>query len=186
VTASAARATVPRWRSTSGDARLSQEAAVPFNCSRCHCLYFPSLLSLQALRLQSAVCAFQVARDAMAPRRQMSMKSYDCSASAATRRSARSIRQTLALPVQLSMNVKLAFYTQPTRSTHQCERSRCERRHLATRHVSAWHRRYGTVRRFPGSLREDLRRTSMLYVAGIVAAVLFVYLFAALIRPEWF
>jgi len=26
----------------------------------------------------------------------------------------------------------------------------------------------------------------MLYLAGIVSAVLFVYLFTALIRPEWF
>jgi len=26
----------------------------------------------------------------------------------------------------------------------------------------------------------------MLYLAGIVSAVLFIYLFTALIRPEWF
>jgi len=26
----------------------------------------------------------------------------------------------------------------------------------------------------------------MLYLAGVVSAVLFVYLFTALIRPEWF
>ncbi|HUI27376.1 MAG TPA: K(+)-transporting ATPase subunit F [Candidatus Kryptonia bacterium] len=36
-------------------------------------------------------------------------------------------------------------------------------------------------------MREDLRRTTtMIYVTAGVSLFLFVYLFAALIRPEWF
>jgi K+-transporting ATPase KdpF subunit len=35
-------------------------------------------------------------------------------------------------------------------------------------------------------LREDLRAAPMIYLAAAVSAFLFVYLFTALIRPEWF
>jgi len=35
-------------------------------------------------------------------------------------------------------------------------------------------------------MRKHLREELMIYITGVVAAFLFVYLFAALIRPEWF
>jgi K+-transporting ATPase KdpF subunit len=46
--------------------------------------------------------------------------------------------------------------------------------------------RNGVVLSVHDRMRENLRGKTMIYLTAIVAAFLFVYLFAALIRPEWF
>jgi len=46
----------------------------------------------------------------------------------------------------------------------------------------------GVVLPVPGRLRKNIRSevAAMIYVTAIIALFLFVYLFTALIRPEWF
>jgi len=47
-------------------------------------------------------------------------------------------------------------------------------------------REHDPVLRVHQRLREDLRRPAMIYLTAAVSLFLFVYLFTALIRPEWF
>jgi K+-transporting ATPase KdpF subunit len=47
-------------------------------------------------------------------------------------------------------------------------------------------RRNAVVLSVHDRMRENLRGKTMIYFTAVVAAFLFVYLFAALIRPEWF
>jgi K+-transporting ATPase KdpF subunit len=42
------------------------------------------------------------------------------------------------------------------------------------------------VSRFRDRLRKDLRKTSVIYVTAVLTALVMIYLFAALIRPERF
>jgi K+-transporting ATPase KdpF subunit len=59
---------------------------------------------------------------------------------------------------------------------------------LAAGDVFSWSRIYGLVSPVRGRLRKNIgsEATAMIYVTAIVALFLLVYLFTALIRPEWF
>jgi K+-transporting ATPase KdpF subunit len=57
---------------------------------------------------------------------------------------------------------------------------------LATSNVLLGARIDGLVLRFHYGVRENLRGAIMIYLTGAVALFLFVYLSAALMRPEWF
>jgi hypothetical protein len=57
---------------------------------------------------------------------------------------------------------------------------------LAARDVRARARKYGRLSRVYTRLRTHLRATAMTYVTIAVTAAVIVYLFTALIRPEWF
>jgi K+-transporting ATPase KdpF subunit len=63
-----------------------------------------------------------------------------------------------------------------------------ESRVLAAGNVFSRNYSNGVVFPVPGRLRKNIRSeaTTMIYVTAIVALFLFVYLFTALIRPEWF
>jgi K+-transporting ATPase KdpF subunit len=63
-----------------------------------------------------------------------------------------------------------------------------ESRDLAASNVFSRNYSNGVVFPVPGRLRKNIRSeaTTMIYVTAIVALFLFVYLFTALIRPEWF
>ncbi|MBV8894106.1 MAG: potassium-transporting ATPase subunit F [Acidobacteria bacterium] len=56
---------------------------------------------------------------------------------------------------------------------------------MATGNVRTGVGRYGPVLRPSRRMREDLR-CSMIYLTGVVAALVFAYLLTAMIRPEWF
>jgi K+-transporting ATPase KdpF subunit len=47
-------------------------------------------------------------------------------------------------------------------------------------------RRYGAVVPVYRRMRKNLKDVTMIYLTAAVSLFLFVYLFAALIRPEWF
>ena len=66
------------------------------------------------------------------------------------------------------------------------EIGRHESNSLATGNVLLGTRIDGLVLRIHRSVREDLRGAAMIYLTSAVALFLFVYLSAALIRPEWF
>jgi K+-transporting ATPase KdpF subunit len=57
---------------------------------------------------------------------------------------------------------------------------------LATSNVSFGARIDGLVLRLHYGVRKDLTGAAMIYLTGAVSLFLFAYLFAALIRPEWF
>ena len=61
-------------------------------------------------------------------------------------------------------------------------------RDLAAGNVFSRNFSYGFVFPVPGRLRKNIRSeaTTMIYVAATIALLLFIYLFIALIRPEWF
>ena len=44
----------------------------------------------------------------------------------------------------------------------------------------------GIVLSVSDRLRENLRRGLMIYLTAAIAALLFIYLFVAMVRPEWF
>jgi hypothetical protein len=52
--------------------------------------------------------------------------------------------------------------------------------------VHVRHRHHVSLLRVSYRLREHLKRKTMIYIAAAVAALLFVYLLANLVRPEWF
>ena len=58
--------------------------------------------------------------------------------------------------------------------------------HRPVRHVPAGPCRHGALLFVLKSLREDLGGQAMIYITAVVAAFLLVYLFTALVRPEWF
>src|SRR5262245_42709947 len=80
-----------------------------------------------------------------------------------------------------------AWHTFCDTRSPQCIR-RCvdESRALVPGHVRARRGGHGDVPAVPRCLRTDLRRTDMLVLTAAVSAFLFVYLFTALIRLEWF
>jgi K+-transporting ATPase KdpF subunit len=57
---------------------------------------------------------------------------------------------------------------------------------LAARAVPAGAGRVGADVRVHGRLRESLRDRPMIWLTVLVTLFLFIYLFAALLRPEWF
>jgi K+-transporting ATPase KdpF subunit len=63
-----------------------------------------------------------------------------------------------------------------------------ESRVLVAGNVHSRNYSHGVVFPVPGRLRKNIRSeaTTMIYVTAIIALFLFVYLFTALIRPEWF
>jgi K+-transporting ATPase KdpF subunit len=65
---------------------------------------------------------------------------------------------------------------------------RNESRVLVAGNVFSGNYSHGVVFPVPGQLRKNIRSeaTTMIYVAALIALFLFVYLFTALIRPEWF
>lgn len=65
---------------------------------------------------------------------------------------------------------------------------RNESRVLAAGNVLSGNYSHGVVPPVPGRLRKNIRSeaTAMIYVTAIIVLFLFVYLFTALIRPEWF
>ena len=58
--------------------------------------------------------------------------------------------------------------------------------HLATGDAYPRTREYGYLSRLESQRAKRSEEEPMLYLAGAVAGFLFVYLFTALIRPEWF
>jgi len=65
---------------------------------------------------------------------------------------------------------------------------RNESRLLAAGNVLSGNYSNGVVPPVPGRLRKNIRSevATMIYVTAIIALFLFIYLFTALIRPEWF
>jgi len=63
-----------------------------------------------------------------------------------------------------------------------------ESRVLAAGNVFSRNYSNGVVFPVPGRMRKNIssEATTMIYVVAIVSLFLFVYLFTALIRPEWF
>jgi K+-transporting ATPase KdpF subunit len=63
-----------------------------------------------------------------------------------------------------------------------------ESRVLVAGNVFSGNYSHGVVLPVPGRLRKNIRSeaTAMIYVTAIIVLFLFVYLFTALIRPEWF
>jgi K+-transporting ATPase KdpF subunit len=63
-----------------------------------------------------------------------------------------------------------------------------ESRDLAAGNVFSRNYSNALVFTVPGRLRKNIRgeATAMIYVTAIIVLFLFVYLFTALIRPEWF
>jgi K+-transporting ATPase KdpF subunit len=63
-----------------------------------------------------------------------------------------------------------------------------ESRVLVAGNVFSRNYSHGVVSPVPGRLRKNIRgeATAMIYVTAIIVLFLFVYLFTALIRPEWF
>jgi K+-transporting ATPase KdpF subunit len=63
-----------------------------------------------------------------------------------------------------------------------------ESRVLAAGNVFSKNYSNGVVFPVPGRMRKNIssEATTMIYVVAIVSLFLFVYLFTALIRPEWF
>lgn len=57
---------------------------------------------------------------------------------------------------------------------------------MATSDVPFGNRIYGLVLRIHCGVRQDIGGAAMIYLTGAVSLFLFVYLSAALIRPEWF
>ena len=57
---------------------------------------------------------------------------------------------------------------------------------LATRFVRARPHQHGGLPGIRRRLRTNLREHAVIYLTAVIAALLFVYLGTALVRPEWF
>jgi hypothetical protein len=57
---------------------------------------------------------------------------------------------------------------------------------LAARAVRAWRRQHDSLPGVHRRLRTNLEETAVIYLTALIAALLFVYLGTALVRPEWF